>query len=98
MKKLSLYIFLVLMWCNVGFAETIPKVTKEEKKSLEKICQSLNECLNKGYVQKDKILFKQGDILDIIYVLEKRKSIIHCAIRYESMSRLKYRNTVCVEP
>ena len=21
MKKLSLYIFLVLMWCNVGFAE-----------------------------------------------------------------------------
>ena len=23
MKKLSLYIFLVLMWCNVGFAECI---------------------------------------------------------------------------
>ena len=23
MKKLSLYIFLVLMWCNVGFAEQI---------------------------------------------------------------------------
>ena len=23
MKKLSLYIFLVLMWCNVGFAELI---------------------------------------------------------------------------
>ena len=22
MKKLSLYVFLVLMWCNVGFAET----------------------------------------------------------------------------
>ena len=23
MKKLTLYIFLVLMWCNVGFAELI---------------------------------------------------------------------------
>ena len=23
MKKLSLYIFLVLMWCNVGFADDI---------------------------------------------------------------------------
>ena len=23
MKKLSIYIFLVLMWCNVGFAECI---------------------------------------------------------------------------
>ena len=37
MKKLSLYIFLVLMWCNVGFAETMNellddnyKITKEE--------------------------------------------------------------------
>ena len=25
MKKLSLYVFLVLMWCNVGFAEDISK-------------------------------------------------------------------------
>ena len=23
MKKLSLYVFLVLMWCNVGFAERV---------------------------------------------------------------------------
>ena len=29
MKKLSLYIFLVLMWCNVGFAETKNSITCE---------------------------------------------------------------------
>ena len=29
MKKLSLYIFLVLMWCNVGFAEDISKLQIE---------------------------------------------------------------------
>ena len=26
MKKLSLYIFLVLMWCNVGFAQLVDKI------------------------------------------------------------------------
>jgi len=36
MKKLSLYIFLVLMWCNVGFADEISY-------------NSLNENIKKGY-------------------------------------------------
>tara|TARA_Y100001949_G_C15892162_1_gene288654 strand:+ start:284 stop:514 length:231 start_codon:yes stop_codon:yes gene_type:complete len=36
MKKLSLYIFLVLMWCNVGFADEISN-------------DSLNENIKKGY-------------------------------------------------
>ena len=36
MKKLSLYIFLVLMWCNVGFADEISY-------------DSLNENIKKGY-------------------------------------------------
>ena len=86
MKKLSLYIFLVLMFCNVGVAE-------------EKICQSLNECLNKGYVQKDKILFKHANDLSIIYVLEKRKSIIHCIVKYVSLgTRTKFQGTYCVKP
>ena len=86
MKKLSLYVFLVFMWCNVGFAE-------------EKICQSLNECLNKGYVQKDKILFKHANDLSIIYALEKRKSIIHCIVSYKSRpSGARYKGTYCVKP
>ena len=86
MKKLSLYIFLILMVCNVGFAE-------------EKICQTLNECLNDGYVQKDKILFKDEGNLNIIYVLQKKKSIIHCIVRYESRpNRARYKGTYCVKP
>ncbi len=36
MKKLSLYIFLVLMWYNVGFADEISN-------------DSLNENIKKGY-------------------------------------------------
>ena len=36
MKKLSLYIFLVWMWCNVGFADEISY-------------DSLNENIKKGY-------------------------------------------------
>ena len=36
MKKLSLYAFLVLMWCNVGFAVDVDY-------------NSLNENLKKGY-------------------------------------------------
>ena len=86
MKKLSLYIFLVLMFCNVGFAE-------------EKICQTLNECLNDGYVQKDKILFKDEGNLHIIYVLQKKKSIIHCIVNYKSRSYgAIYEGTYCVTP
>ena len=53
MKKLSLYIFLVLMWCNVGFAE-------------EAECNTLNECLDKGYVQIDKILF--NDCINLLFL------------------------------
>ena len=48
------------MFCNVGFAE-------------EADCNTLNECLDKGYVQIDKILFKETRDLDIIYVLKKKK-------------------------
>ena len=42
MKKLSLYIFLVLMWCNVGVAESI----KELNKKLLQIEERLDKCLD----------------------------------------------------
>ena len=87
MKKLSLYIFLVLMLCNVGFAADAVD------------CNTLNECLDKGYVQIDKILFKEKIDLDIIYVLKKKKNIIHCIVRYESrISKTRYRGTYCIKP
>ena len=74
------------MWCNVAVPE-------------EKVCQTLNECVNEGYIQKDKILFKDISDLDIIYVLQKKKSIIHCIVRYESRShKARYKGTYCVKP
>ena len=42
MKKLSLYIFLVLMWCNVGFASDIKKLNKK----LLEIEARLDKCLD----------------------------------------------------
>ena len=42
MKKLSLYIFLVLMFCNVGVAEGI----KELNKKLLEIEERLDTCLD----------------------------------------------------
>ncbi len=42
MKKLFLYIFLVLMWCNVGVAEGI----KELNKKLLEIEKRLDSCLD----------------------------------------------------
>ena len=86
MKKISLYIIIGLIWCNVGFAKDAD-------------CNTLNECLDKGYVQIDKILLKDLSDLDIIYVLKRKKIIIHCLIRYESKNiRTKYKGTYCVKP
>jgi len=85
-KKIILYIFLIFNWCNVGFAEDAD-------------CNTLNECLDKGYVQIDKILLKDLSDLDIIYVLKRKKIMIHCIIRYESKNiRTKYRGTRCIKP
>ena len=36
MKKLSLYVFLVLMWCNVGFAETMNELLDDNYKITKK--------------------------------------------------------------
>ena len=86
MKKLLAILVLGLLWCNVGLAE-------------EAECNTLNECLDKGYFQIDKILFKEKSDLDIIYVLKKKKSIIHCIVRYESRTnRARYTGTYCIKP
>ena len=40
MKKLSLYVFLDLLFCNVGFAEEIPIPSEEE---LNSACKELKK-------------------------------------------------------
>ncbi len=48
MKKLSLYVFLVLMWCNVGFAEQdckqVPYITEEGFKRYKEVCGATLLC------------------------------------------------------
>ena len=34
MKKLSLYVFLGLLWCNVGFAENVKDLFNKEKEGV----------------------------------------------------------------
>ena len=51
MKKLSLYIFLVLMWCNVSSSESI----KDYEKGGLKLGGSLLDLMNEGELIKNKI-------------------------------------------
>ena len=89
MKKLSLYIFLVLMFCNVGFAEEID-------------CNTLNECLKKNYIIKSKMTFKpHATIFNIIYELVKKrdKVLIHCIVNYRlSGSTTRLKGSRCYKP
>tara|TARA_Y100000310_G_scaffold92333_1_gene89963 strand:+ start:1565 stop:1852 length:288 start_codon:yes stop_codon:yes gene_type:complete len=89
MKKLSLYVFLGLIWCNVGFAE-------------EADCNTLNECLNKNYIIKSKMTFKPHDtIFNIIYELVKKrdKVLIHCIVKYRlSSGTTRLKGSRCYKP
>ena len=50
MKKLSLYIFLVLMWCNVGFAEWI-NFTPNDKGGVYTYFDTASIKKSGGYIQ-----------------------------------------------
>ena len=58
MKKLSLYIFLVLMWCNVGFAEkyVCSYLFDQEPKSV--VFERSGQFFEKSNGSKDKIVFE----------------------------------------
>ena len=60
MKKLSLYIFLVLIWCNVGFAEEL----------------SVNSLLQEGYKVSKEETVKSSETRSVtkIITLTKGKS------------------------
>ena len=72
MKKLSLYIFLVLMFCNVGFAED-----KKELKWSKDYSYGLNDnIINYGW--KIKSVRKTND--KEIYILNKNNWIMYCVV------------------
>ena len=72
MKKLSLYIFLVLMFCNVGFADD-----KKELKAFKDYSYDLNDnIINYGW--KIKSVRKTND--KEIYILNKNNWIMYCVV------------------
>ena len=72
MKKLFLYIFLGLLWCNVGFAED-----KKELKWGTDYSSDLNgNILNYGW--KIKSVRKTND--KEIYILNKNNWIMYCVV------------------
>ena len=77
MKKLSLYIFLVLMFCNVGFAED-----KKELKILKDYAFDLNDnIINFGWKIKSKRNTSKYDI----YILTKNSWILYCVVEIEDL-------------
>ena len=65
MKKLSLYVFLGLLWCSVGFAGEL----------------TINSLLQDGYkITKDETKVADGRVIKII-TLTKGKSYVICAVK-----------------
>jgi len=78
MKKLSLYVFLVLMWCNVGFAEeekNLPKYMKDYTQGYKALNDNI---INYGW--KIKSVRKTND--KEIYILNKNKWIMYCVVEF----------------
>ena len=76
MKKLSLYVFLVLMFCNVGFAEdkkNLPIWNKDYTTTKESLN---NNIINYGW--KIKSVKMTND--KAIYTLSKNKWIMYCVV------------------
>ena len=76
MKKLSLYIFLVLMWCNVGFAESY--VCKDDDNTTNKVETSIWERYSKDQFALRIINDDQKIYFDIYH--EDQNAIILIAI------------------
>ena len=74
MKKLSLYIFLVLMWCNVGFAE---KINFFDIKIGDKISKHFNSQQISKYYKFDTAKPPSGEVL---YGKNKKYSLLQLNI------------------
>ena len=72
MKKLFLYIFLGLLWCNIGFAED----KKELKWGIDYSSDLNGNIINYGW--KVKSVRKTND--KEIYILNKNNWIMYCIV------------------
>ena len=70
MKKLSLCIFLVLMWCNIGFAETWSCIYEFNNESRQNIIERKK---NKFYsIYEDGVIDTEG-----MTIVKENKNFIH---------------------
>ena len=72
MKKLSLYVFLGLLWCNVGVAET-----KRPELNKDYVRNDLNLNILKYNWKIDKV--RSTSEADI-YILKKDKWMLYCIV------------------
>jgi len=72
MKKLSLYIFLVLMFCNVGFSEEPTFDYRDMNKNI----------IEHGWKVKKSTMTKLKTVPVEIYTLTKGNWILKCQILY----------------
>ena len=78
MKKLSLYVFLGLLWCNVGFADDKENLPKHGKDYTTISHELNNNIINYGW--KIKSIRKTND--KEIYILNKNKWIMYCVVEF----------------
>ena len=83
MEKLSLYVFLGLMWCNVSFAETINK--------------SMQELLDDNFKITKEELIKWDRYAHKIFTLKKRKNVIVCSVKIRKSTGVSSRSK-CMAP
>ena len=77
MKKLFLYVFLGLLWCNVGFADA-----KKELVLLKDYSLDLNDnIVNYGW----KIKSVRNTSTHDIYILKKNAWIQYCTVEIDSL-------------
>ena len=80
MKKLFLYVFLGLLWCNVGVAEekkNLPKYMKDYTQGYKALNDNI---INYGW--KIKSVRKTND--KEIYILNKNKWIMYCVVEFRN--------------
>ena len=83
MKKLSLYVFLFLMFCNVGFAEEL----------------SVNSLLQKGYKVSKEETIKSSEtrtVTKIITLTKGKSEYVLCTVRISSTGTIS--STQCQMP
>jgi len=86
MKKLSLYVFLVLMWCNVGFAEEIKEIEVEGMS----LGDSLLEYFSKEEIKETTVPGVYPDKFETTYNIKETLRYDFITVTYKSNDK-KYK-------